>query len=95
MLERLHTGFAGLPGLMRFGLLIVLTGGALDLLYHALPVHWTPIVDNYLGRDGWPIHLVALVGMVVTLAGIFAGRFSLHARLNRHTETERSCTIEQ
>ena len=95
MIGRLHTGFATLPRLMRIGLLIVLAGGALDLLYHALPPQWAATVDLHLGHDGWPLHVVALVGMVMTLVGIFAGRSSLHAGRTRHAETERRPAIKR
>ena len=95
MLGRLHTGFAALPGLMRIGLLIVLAGGVLDLFYHTLPPTWAATVDLYLGHNGWPLHVVALLGMVTTLAGIFAGRASLPAGRTRHTETERGPAIER
>jgi len=79
---------------MRIGLLIVVASGALDLLYHTLPPQWAATVDLYLGRDGWPLHLVALLGMATTLVGIVAGRFSLHADRMRHAATERSSASE-
>jgi hypothetical protein len=94
MLGRLYTGFATLPWLMRIGLLIVLAGGVLDLIYHSLPLPWAVTVDLYLGHNGWPFHLLALIGMATTLGGIFAGRSELHASHNRRAETERSHAIE-
>jgi hypothetical protein len=94
MLGRLHTVFAGLPALMRIGLLIVLAGGALDILYHVLPAHSTAIVDTYLGQGAWFIHLVALVGMATTMVGIFAARLALATSHIRHAKTERSHAIE-
>ena len=75
-------------------LLIVLAGGALDLLYHTLPLQWAATVDMYLGHNGWPLHVVALIGMATTLVGIFAGRLSLYSGHKRHAETERSSAIE-
>ena len=94
MVRRLRTAFATLPGLMRIGLLIVLAGGALDLLHHTLPPQWAATVDIYLGHNGWPLHVVALLGMATTLVGIFAGRSSLHAGRTRHAATERRSAIE-
>jgi hypothetical protein len=94
MFGRLYTGFATLPGLMRIGLLIVLAGGVLDLLYHTLPPQWAATVDRYLGHNGWPLHVVALLGMATTLVGIFVGRSSLHAGRKRHAATERSPAIK-
>jgi hypothetical protein len=87
-------GFATLPGFMCIGLLIVVAGGALDLLYHTLPHQWAATVDLYLGLNGWPLHVVAMMGMATTLVGIFAGRSSLHAGRKRHAQTERSSAIE-
>ena len=95
MFGRLHAGLATLPGLMRIGLLIVLAVGALDLLYHTLPQQWAATVDMYLGHNGWPLHVVALLGMATRLVGIFAGRSSLPAGRKRDAETERSPAIEQ
>ena len=94
MLGRLYTGFTTLPRLMRIGLLIVAAGGALDLLYHTLPPQWAATVDLYLGHNGWPLHVVALLGMATTLARIFAGRLSRHAGHTRHGESERRPAIE-
>ncbi len=94
MVGRLRTGFATLPGLMRIGLLIVVAGGALDVLYHTLPQQWAATVDLYLGDNGWPLHVVALLGMATTLVGIFAGRSSLPAGRTRHAATERRPAIE-
>jgi hypothetical protein len=59
---------------MRLGLLILVIGGSLDLLYYAAPPGWTMQLDRYLGSDGVGAHLVALLGMVVTLLGRFAHR---------------------
>ncbi|HEX6292085.1 MAG TPA: hypothetical protein VFZ66_23055 [Herpetosiphonaceae bacterium] len=90
MVERLHAGFATLPGLMRVGLMMVLAGGGLGLLYHTLPLAWAAAVDGYLGHDGWSLHAVALPGMAMTLVGIFAGRASLPT----DDETERRSASE-
>lgn len=92
MLRRLHTAFSELPSLMRLGLLIVLAGGTLDVLYHALPMQAAVIATAYLGQGAWSIHLVALIGMAITMGGVF--RFSLAVSRIRHTRTKRSNTIE-
>jgi hypothetical protein len=94
MIGRLYTGFATLPRLMRIGLLIVLVGGVLDLLYHMLPPQWAATVDLYLGHNGWPLHVIALVGMVTTLVGIFAGKAFQLGGGTRHAATERRPAIK-
>jgi hypothetical protein len=95
MLGRLYTGFITLPWLMRIGLLIVMAGGVLDAIYHSLPLQWAMTVDMYLGHNGWPFHLVALIGMATTLVGIFAGRSVLRENHSRRIKSERSHAIER
>jgi hypothetical protein len=80
---------------MRLGLLIVGAGGALDLLYHALPMQAAAIADTYVGQGAWSMHLVALVGMALTIIGIFAGRNRLKTSQIQRTTTERSHTIKR
>ena len=82
------------PRLMRLGLLGVLAGGALDLFYHALPAQSVAIVDTYLGQGAWSKHLVALVGMAITMVGTFAGRGILRTSRVRQARSGRSHTIE-
>lgn len=94
MLRRLHASFTGLPRLMRLGLLIVLAGGVLDTLYHALPIQSTELVDAFLGQGAWSIHLVALAGMAITMIGIFAGWVTLKTIRIRRSGVERSHSIE-
>jgi hypothetical protein len=94
MLARLLVVFSELPWLMRSGLLIVLAGGGLDLFYHLLPAQWAVMLDQFLGRGAWPVHLVTLMGMVMALAGIAVGRFSMRSGRARLAETERSAAIE-
>jgi hypothetical protein len=74
MVERIFVLFIALPGLMRLGVLILAIGGMLDLLYHAAPPGWALQMDGYLGADGVGAHVVTLLGMVVTLLGVFAHR---------------------
>ncbi len=95
MFERISVLFIALPGLMRLGVLILAIGGMLDLLYHAAPPGWAVQMDGYLGTDGIGAHVVTLIGMVITLLGVFAHR--PHARVT-HGEiaaSEGGSTIEQ
>ena len=89
--QRIFTLFMELPSLMRMGVLILLIGGTLDLCYHALPPAWAMWMDRYLGSDGTLAHLMTLLGMVVTLLGLFAYRASMpSARVERAAEERRS-----
>jgi hypothetical protein len=74
MTERIFVFLMGLPHIMRLGLLILVIGGMLDLLYHAAPPGWALQMDGYLGADGVGAHLLTLLGMVVTLLGLLAHR---------------------
>ena len=76
MAQRIFILFTELPGLMRLDVLILVIGGGLDLLYHAAPPGWAMQLDGYLGSDGVGAHLLTLLGMVVTLLGLFARRAS-------------------
>ena len=76
MAQRIFTLFTELPSLMCLGVLILAIGGALDLLYHTAPPGWAMQLDGYLGTDGVGAHLLTLLGMVVTLLGLFAPRAS-------------------
>ena len=73
--------FVRMPVLMRWGLVVFALGGSLDLLYHSAPASWTPSVELCLGRDGLLAHLVTLLGMVVTMLGVFSGRSGPQARV--------------
>jgi hypothetical protein len=95
MAQRIFTLFTELPGLMRLGVLILAIGGALDLLYHAAPPGWTMQLDGYLGTDGVGAHLLTLVGMVVTLLGLFARRASARVAHIEATPSEGRSTIER
>jgi hypothetical protein len=74
MAQRIFILFTELPGLMRLGVLILVIGGGLDLLYHAAPPGWAMQLDAVLGPEGVIAHLMTLFGMVVTLLGLFARR---------------------
>jgi hypothetical protein len=62
MRQRIFVLFVGLPRVMLVGLLILVIGGTLDLLYHAAPPRWTMQLCRYLGADGVGAHLVTLFG---------------------------------
>jgi hypothetical protein len=87
--------FMGLPHIMRLGLLILVIGGTLDLLYHAAPPGWTMRLDGYLGADGVGAHLLTLLGMVVTLLGLFAHRPRVGVAHAETAASEGRSTIEQ
>ena len=74
MVQRIIILFTELPGLMRLGVLILVIGGALDLLYHTAPPVWAIQLNVVLGPEGVVAHLMTLFGMVVTLVGLFAHR---------------------
>lgn len=71
MHQRLSETLAELPPIMQLGLLLVVFGGALDVLYHA---GWAPQISAHLGRGGGLAHLVTFGGMLVTLLGLFVRR---------------------
>lgn len=88
--QRIFILFMELPGIMRLGVLILVIGAGLDLCYHAVPAGWAMWMDRYLGSDGTIAHLVTLLGMVVTLLGLFAYRASMpSARVERIAEERR------
>ena len=74
MVQRIFILFTELPGLMRLGVLILVIGGTLDVLYHAAPPVWAVQLDVVVGSDGVVAHLLTLFGMVSTLVGLFAHR---------------------
>jgi hypothetical protein len=76
MVQRIFILFTELPGLMRVGVLILVIGGALDVLYHAAPPVWAIQLDVVLGPEAVVAHLMTLFGMVVMLVGLFAHRAS-------------------
>ena len=95
MTQRIFVLFIGLPRVMRLGLLILVIGGTLDLLYHAAPPGWTMRLDGYLGADGVGAHLMTLLGMVATLLGLFARRASARVAHVEVTQSEGRSVIEE
>jgi hypothetical protein len=65
--SRVREAFVQLPPLVRVGFLIVVAGGVIDVGYHLLLSGAGGGVD----RVGYAGHLVTLVGMVVSLVGVF------------------------
>jgi len=92
MRQRLSYALADLPVVMQLGLLLLVCGGALDVLYHT---GWAPLLGAYLGRDGVMAHLVTLSGMVVMLLGLFVRRRPRHARSSAAAAAERRTTLER
>jgi hypothetical protein len=78
--KRAILGFFSLPRLMQVGLVILALGGSLDLIYHAAPSGWIGTLEIYLGQDGYNAHVVTLIGMLVTLAGLLLSRWSFNRR---------------
>jgi hypothetical protein len=95
MVQRIFILFTELPGLMRLGVLILVIGGTLDVLYHAAPPVWAIQLDVVLGPDGVIAHLMTLFGMVVTLAGLFARRASARVAQAEVSPSERRSAIEK
>jgi len=95
MAQRISVLFLELPGPMRLGVLILVIGAALDVLYHAAPPGWAMQLDGYLGSEGVGAHLLTLLGMVVTLLGLFARRASARIAQVEVTASEGRSTIEQ
>jgi hypothetical protein len=94
MVQRMYMLFTELPGLMRLGVLILVIGGTLDVLYHAAPPGWAIQLDVVLGPDGLLAHLLTLFGMVVTLVGLFAHRASARIAPVEVTAPEGRSAIE-
>ena len=95
MTQRIFVLFLGLPRVMRLGLLILVIGGALDVLYHAAPPVWAIQLDVVLGPDGVIAHLMTLFGMVVTLVGLFAHRASARVAQAEVSPSEGRSAIEK
>ena len=95
MVQRIFILFAELPGLMRVGVLILVIGGALDVLYHAAPPGWAIQLDVVLGSRAVVAHLMTLFGMVVTLVGLFARRASARVAQAEVSPSEGRSAIEK
>ena len=94
MVQRIFILFTDLPGLMRLGVLTLAAGGASDLLYHAAPLGWALQLDIYLGRHGTGAHVVMLLGMIVTVLGLFVRRAPIRVVPVAGTTPERRSSID-
>jgi hypothetical protein len=95
MVQRIFILFTELPGLMHVGVLILVIGGALDVLYHAAPPGWAIQLDVVLGSQAVVTHLMTLFGMVVTLVGLFGHRASARIVPVEVTSPEGRSAIEK
>ena len=95
MTQRVIRSISALPLLMRLGLLILVAGATLDLVYHAAPMTWAMALDPYVGVHGSGAHGVTLVGMIVTLLGLPFRRLSEQDGAEAHRAVERSSVIEE
>jgi hypothetical protein len=77
--------FTELPSLVRFGFVVVVAGGVIDLGYHLLLAGSGGGVD----RVGYAGHLVTLAGMLVSMVGVFRTAVHPERRGNvaRHLES--------
>jgi hypothetical protein len=92
--QRIIFLYLALPRIMQIGLLFLAAGGTLDLLYHAAPPGWSVDLERYLGRHGEGVHLVTLVGMVVTLLGLPVRRAAVRIVPVADTASERRPSVE-
>jgi hypothetical protein len=90
VLARVRRTWRDLPMLMQVGLAIAALGGAIDIGYHLL--------SNAAGAGHSPVaftgHLVTLIGMVITLFGLFGAalrRRPLEAKTPRKGEFDEPC----
>ena len=95
MVQRIFSLFTELPSLMRLGVLILVIGGTLDVLYHAAPPGWAIQLNVVVGSDGVVAHLMTLFGMVVTLLGLFARQASARVAQAEASPSEGSSAIEK
>lgn len=73
-MRRLRSVAGGLPRLIQLGLFILAVGVVLDEFYHIVAPGAMVSMHYDMGRGEYRAHLVTLVGMVVTLVGVFIRR---------------------
>jgi hypothetical protein len=56
--------------LLLFGAILVCLGGLGDVAYHVLPSAFATSLEPLVGAQGIRVHLLTLIGMLVTLAGV-------------------------
>ena len=81
MIPRARRAFEALPLLMRTGLSLAALGGAIDLVYHL----GSDAPGAGHGTVAFVGHLVTLVGMVVTMLGLFGAAYRRRPLEARHT----------
>ncbi len=62
--------FFQMPRFLRFGVIVFVISGALDLLYHGISAFWPGSLDAYLGPDGYYVHLALFFGMLFIVIGV-------------------------
>lgn len=65
--RRAGTVFNDLPRIIRGGFVLVVTGGLMDTAYHVTPSRRG--IFEWVGLTG---HLVTLLGMLITMAGVLS-----------------------
>ncbi len=88
--HRLAGEFFSLPRFLRFGVVVFVVSGALDLSYHVFSAFRPGVLDRYFGPDGYYAHLALFTGMVLVVTGVIRAG----ARLRR-TENSQINTIER
>lgn len=63
-------GFWTIPPFLRFGVVVFIVSGALDLAYHIVSSFWSSSLDPYLGPDGYYTHLALFFGMLLIVIGV-------------------------
>ncbi len=59
-----------MPRFLRFGVVVFVISGALDLFYHGFSAFWPGRLDAYLGSDGYYVHLALFFGMLFIVIGV-------------------------
>jgi predicted tellurium resistance membrane protein TerC len=67
---KLIRAFFNMPRFLRFGVVVFVVSGGLDLLYHGISAFWPGMLDPYLGPDGYYVHLALFFGMVFIIIGV-------------------------
>ncbi len=68
--SRLIDAYFQMPRFLRFGVVVFVISGALDLLYHGISAFWPGSLDAYLGPDGYYVHLALFFGMLFIVIGV-------------------------
>jgi hypothetical protein len=80
-MQNLAKPFGHMPIFLRAGLVIFAVAGSLDLSYHtleAMRLHTaTMALENIVGADAYPVHVVLFSGMALILLGVLSVRGSV------------------